>query len=82
MAQVPYTVEEAERVRALTDGMPPLGSSDTLTYSFEHGHESLTVVLDGGGRLEYGGAYHPGDGCCVGNTCHHCGAVSHDARGD
>lgn len=51
-----------------------LDDLDTLTYSWDHGYETLVAKRDGHGTLDYRGVYHPGDGSCVGEgICSYCG---------
>lgn len=63
------------RIRELSieQGEEDLQEVDTFSYSWTRGHEELHVELLAGGGSHYRGVFHPGDGCCHGNPCRHCG---------
>jgi hypothetical protein len=51
-----------------------LDDLDSFEYTWERGYETLKAKREGAGGLEYAGAYHPGDGSCVGEgICCYCG---------
>jgi hypothetical protein len=66
----------AQRLQEIL-GDDELTDKDTLTYTWDHGYEVVTVTHSGGGKLEYRGVFHP-DGVCEGNPCHHCGKAFYE----
>jgi hypothetical protein len=72
-------VEIAERIAHILCDDATLSERDVLTYEWAEGYERLHLTRFGGGSLEFQGAYHPGDGSCVGTgVCHFCGRTLHD----
>jgi hypothetical protein len=71
---------------ALED-LAEIGPNDYVSYTWNHGYETLEVTRENGGKSIYNGAYHPNKGYCEpepfyegpckigGYICCHCGSV-------
>ena len=77
-ADTPYTVNPAERVKALCEGIT-LGPEDEFSYFFRCGYEEFNLESnEHHGAMHYAGSYHP-DGFCVGpGICRFCGRTLFD----
>jgi hypothetical protein len=68
-----YNVDISERLKAL---MPDIVSENTVVkYTFNCGHETLSVHTLGQGSMEYAGPYHPNVYCEGEGVCYYCGGV-------
>ena len=60
------------------DACATLEESFTLSYSWNNGYERLVIKFDGGGELNFAGAYHPNVVCEPADApCQYCGYHGH-----